>query len=73
MRDVVRVDRREQAQHDDHEEQAAEDQRDLVAPQPAPGEPLGPEARGQLLAVDVEGGLEAGRELGAGSGSGRHQ
>ena len=36
--DVVRVDGRQQAEHHDQQEQAAEEQRDLVAAQPAPGE-----------------------------------
>ncbi len=39
--DVVRIDRRQQTQDHDQDEDAAEEQRDLVAAQPSPREPVG--------------------------------
>ena len=50
VRDVLRVDRRQQAQDHDQEEDAAEEQRDLVAPQPPPGEAVRADAGRQVAA-----------------------
>ena len=63
----LRVDRRQQAQDHDQQEQDAEDQRDLVAPQPAPSEALRPDPGGSSarLAGSSARGISVG-ELGAG-------
>ena len=68
MRDVRRVDRRQQAQGDDQQEQAAEEQRDLVAAQASPGKLPRPDAGRKLFLAgaaepgEIVGELEAGAE-----------
>ena len=47
--DVLRVDRRQQAQDHDQDEQAAEEQRDLVSPQAPPGKFPRPDAGRKLF------------------------
>ena len=49
VRDVVCVDRREQAHDEDEEEHAAEEQRHLVATQPAPSQSPGADPRAGYL------------------------
>jgi hypothetical protein len=68
VRDVVGVDRRQQAHHHDHHEQHSERERDPVAPQADGRKPIGAGSRPDLLAL--LGREERVRRVAAGGGGG---